>query len=44
MNINEAVEKWEKQGRTPEQIYGAKNFITSGPFLEWLEVVELLVK
>ncbi len=35
MTLNEVVEKWEKQGRTPEQIYGVKNFVTSGPFLEW---------
>lgn len=26
--INQAIEDWTKQGRSPEQIYGIKNFMT----------------
>ena len=37
--IEKAVEEWSKQGRTEEQIYGVKNFVTSGPFLKTLREV-----
>ena len=35
--LDKAVEKWSKEGRTPEQIYGARNFITSGHFIQLIK-------